>query len=290
MPPRNRRPWPSRAPAQARPPALPPRARPAGALRLRAPRAAALPFAVLPLVALPLASGCQGTPSTAAAATVFPHDAPTLLAAGAGHLEGTSSFRLALRVDMPADGGRAAHRMAMSGVWDARRPAGRMDGTLKGAPATVLVIGDTEYVSLPATVRKSTGRSWLRAAPGTRTFAGFSDARLLAMVLRAGQGPQVSRGPGATWHVRGAIDRAAVTRANPGPALRAFAGLLPSKTRFDLFTDDRGRPVRIRLTPSGDAKKAQGTVELSDFGVRPDVREPLAGQILTSPPGKAPKR
>ncbi|GAA3946498.1 hypothetical protein GCM10023085_30850 [Actinomadura viridis] len=268
MPRRNRRPRPSRAPVQPRPAALP---------------RAALLAAALPLAVLPLASGCQGTPSPAAAATGFPHDAPTLLAAGAGHLEGTSSFRLALRVAMPADGGRAAHRMAMSGVWDARRPAGRMDGTLKGAPATVLVIGDSEYVSLPAPVRKSTGRSWMRAAPGTRTFAGFSDVRLVAMALRTGQGLRVSGAPGATWHVQGAVDRAAVTRANPDPALRAFAGLLPPKTRFDLVTDDRGRPVRIRLAPSGDAKKVQGTVELSDVGVRPDVREPLAGQILTSP-------
>ncbi|GAA2411431.1 hypothetical protein GCM10010191_20740 [Actinomadura vinacea] len=242
-------------------------------------------LALAVLAALPLAGGCGGSSSSRApAATAFPHDAATLLAAGTGNLEGTPSFRLTMRVAMPKDGGRPAHRLDMSGGWDARRPAGRMDGVLKGTRATVLSIGDSEYVSLPAPVRKSTGKSWLKAAAGTRTFAGFADVHRVAMILRTAERPRVSAEAGARWHVQGVVDRAAALRGIPDPALRAFVNLLPAKTRFDLWTDDAGRPDRIRLALSGGAGKIQGTVELSGFGIRPDVREPIAGQILTSAP------
>jgi hypothetical protein len=237
-----------------------------------------------------LTGGCaghegHGTASRARAAN-FPHDAATLLAAGTGNLEGSASFRLTMRVLMPKQDGRPAYRMDMGGVWDARRGAGRMDGLLRDAHATVLSIGDTEYVSVPPATRRLTGRTWLRAARGTRTFAGFADVHRIAMLLRtAGRSAlSATAEAGATWHVRGTIDRAAALRAIPDPAVRAFADLLPATTRFDLWTDDAGRPNRVALTPSGDAKKVGGTVELSGFGSRPTVQEPTANQILTSLP------
>ncbi|WP_169803882.1 LolA-like protein, partial [Actinomadura rubrobrunea] len=253
-----------------------------------------------------------------AAAARFPHDADTLLAAGAGNLESSASFRLTMRVAMPGVGGRAAHRMDMTGVWDARRPAGRMDGVLENARATVLSIEGTEYVSLPASLRRRTGRAWLRAARGTRTFAVFPDVHRVATILRTARRATASGAPGGAWHVRGEIDRAAALAAIPDPALKEFVRLLPSRTGLDLWTDDAGRPARIRLTmpaerrpgtgsvtpsegaapkgesgveaerraddESSEAATIEGTVELSAFGARPRVAEPTADQILTSPP------
>ncbi|KAB2349533.1 LolA-like protein [Actinomadura rudentiformis] len=250
------------------------------------PRSAVPTVVVVVAAASLLASGCGGSadPQQRAATTRFPHDAPTLLAAGTGNLEGSASFRLTTRIAMPAEKGRAAYRLDMSGVWDARQQAGRMDGVLKGARATVLSIGGTEYVSVPPNIRKRTGRTWLRAARGTRTFADFPDVHRLAMVLRTAERPSVTAEAGATWHVRGTIARTVALRKIPDPAVRAFASALPATTGFDLWTDDAGRPNRIRLTPAGDAKKITGTVELSDFGARPNVQEPTGAQILDSLP------
>ncbi|GLZ13358.1 hypothetical protein Acsp04_35930 [Actinomadura sp. NBRC 104425] len=261
-------------------------------------------------VALAVAAACTGGDGHrhhgrhGGSAARFPHDAATLLAAGAGNLEGSASFRLTMRVAMPGGDGRTAPRMDMTGVWDARRPAGRMDGVLRDARVTVLSIGGTEYVSLPPELRRRTGRSWLRAARGTRTFAGFSDVHRVAMVLRAAARPAASGTPGGIWHVRGEIDRDAALKASPEPAWQEFVRLLPSRTGFDLWTDDAGRPGRVRLTLPADgqagagsagtsgkkasrAEKAEtvhGTVELSAFGARPQVTEPTAAEILTSLP------
>lgn len=248
------------------------------------PWSATAPVALAALVALASTSGCAGSSGSPSGAPVtrFPHDAATLLAAGTGNLEGTASFRLTVRIGMPAQDGRGAYRMDMGGLWDARRPAGRMDGVLKGAKATVLSIGDTEYVSLPPATRARTGRTWLRAARGTSTFAWFGDVHAVAMVLRTAERPSAAPEAGATWHVSGTVDRKTALGKIPEPALRALAERLPETTRFDLWTDDAGRPNRVRLSPSGEAKKIAGTVELADFGARPTVQEPTANQVLTS--------
>ncbi|MFG2002836.1 hypothetical protein ACGFNU_27110 [Spirillospora sp. NPDC048911] len=247
--------------------------------------------ALAAVVAVPLlVSGCGGAddPQRRAATTSFPHDAPTLLAAGTGNLEGAASFRLTMRIAVPAEKGRPAYKLDMAGVWDARSQAGRMDGVLKDAHATVLSISGTEYVSVPPKVRRRTGRTWLRATRGTRTFTEFPDVHRVAMLLRTAERPSVTAEAGATWHVRGTVDRAAALREIPDPALRAFVRTFPATTGFDLWTDDAGRPNRVRLTPAGDAKKITGTVELSDFGARPHVQEPAAAQILGSLPATDP--
>ncbi|MFD0903914.1 hypothetical protein [Actinomadura sediminis] len=272
-------------------------------------RSAPMAGALVLLAALPLASGCGGGAAKDRAAR-FPHDASTLLAAGAGRLESAPSFRLTVRAAMPGHGGGAGHRVDMNGIWDARRPAGRMEGELKGARTTVLAIGDgaraVSYVTLPTSVRERTGRTWLRADRDTGLFAAFPDVHRVAMVLRAAGRLRVTGEAGATWHVRGVVERGAALRASPDPRQRAFAGLLPAATAVDLWTDDAGRPTRIRFTlpapgaspapTSENRKKAsekeeksertiRGTVELSNFGARPDVREPPAAQVLAALPG-----
>ncbi|MCW2917222.1 MAG: hypothetical protein JWN52_5290 [Actinomycetia bacterium] len=233
-------------------------------------------------------AGCGGGSGPASAPT-FPHDGPTLLAAAAGNLEGMSSFRLKMNVNSPKEGSRGSYRLAMNGVWDARQLAGRMDGTLKGTSTTIVSTGGTEYVSLPAAVKQKTGRAWL-GSRGTRTFAEFPDVHRVAAILRGADQSEPVTAQGGLWKVHVVVDRERAKQRTPDPTLRAVLDRLPAKTTAELSVDNAGRPVRVVLVLAGDVRKLNGVVELTDFGVRPDVQTPTADQVLYTLPKNGAKK
>jgi hypothetical protein len=243
---------------------------------------------VLALGAAVAVSGCSGSGSQTAPPAKFPHDAPTLLAAGTGNLEGSPSMRLTMKVSVPEGGGRPSHGVDMTGIWDLRQRSGRMEGRLRDARTTVLSVSGTEYVSLPAALRKQTGKEWLRATPGNETFAKFPDPHRIAMILRTAQAPKLAAqgdANGRPWHVQGEVDRDAALKKIPDPTLKDFVVQWPAKSKFDLFTDDAGKPVKIVLKLPKEKKKYAGTVTLSDFGAMTTVQAPNAETVLTRLPG-----
>ncbi|SEG95000.1 hypothetical protein SAMN04489712_1582 [Thermomonospora echinospora] len=195
-----------------------------------------MPFAPVVAVAL-LAAGCAGPASRVAPPPSFEHDAPTLLAAGTGNLEGSTSLRLTLRLKDPGGDGRKAHRLDMSGVWDVRQGSGRMDGTLRGGRATVLSVGGVEYVSLPADLRRKTGRQWLRGAVGTRTFGDFPDVHRVAMILRTSQRPALAAPAGGHGGPRPRPIRTCRT-AGRGSGIAAETAA-PTLSGLDVLPDSR---------------------------------------------------
>ena len=239
------------------------------------------------LACVALVSACGG--GTGAAPTPsFTHDGPTLLAAAAGNLEGSPSFRLKMSVVTPAVDGRAASKISMNGVWDAQQRSGRMDGTLKGTPATVVTVGDTEFVSLTPALRKQTGKNWL-GSRGTQTFDSFPDVHRVAAILRSASKPTVSgpasgAGKDAVWKVSAIVDRASAEKTTPDPTFKQILERLPERIVVNAWVANDGKPTRIQLVLAGQSSKIAGLVELTDFGARPNVQQPTANQVTYTLP------
>jgi hypothetical protein len=242
--------------------------------------------------ALGFVSGCGGGSKGVAPVPHFTHDGPTLMAAAAGNLEGSSSFRLKMSVVTPAQKDQPSYRLAMSGVWDVPQKSGRMTGTLKGTPATIVSVGETEFVSLTPALKKQTGRSWL-GSRGTQTFDAFPDVHRVAAIMRSATNPTVAGQQNGVWQVKAVVDRATAEKRTPDPTFRTVLDRLPAKTVVNVWVANDGRPQRIQLALAGDKAKLAGIVELADFGARPDVQQPTTDQVtFTLPPSakKAPKK
>lgn len=239
--------------------------------------------------ALGVVSGCGGGGTGAAPIPHFTHDGPTLMAAAAGNMEGSASFRLKMNVVTPAAKDQPSYKIAMSGIWDVQQNSGRMTGTLKGTPATVISVGETEFVSLTPALKKQTGRSWL-GSRNTQTFDSFSDIHRVAAIMRAAADPTVASRQNGLWQVKAVVDRAAAEKATPDPTFRTVLDRLPAKTVVNVWVTDAGRPQRIQLALAGDPAKLAGIVELTDFGARPDVRQPTADQVTFTLPPAAKKK
>ncbi len=228
-------------------------------------------------------SACGGGGTGAAPVPSFTHDGPTLLAAAAGNLEGSSSFRLKMSVVTPAADGKAAYKIAMNGIWDVAQHSGRMDGTLKGTPATVVTVGNTEFVSLTPALRKQTGKAWL-GSRGTQTFDAFPDVHRVAAILRSATKPVASGPVNDVWEVKAIVDRAAAEKTTPDPTFKQVLDRLPERTVVNVWVAKDGKPTRIQLVLAGDPGKLAGLVELTDFGARPNVQQPTSDQVTYTLP------
>jgi hypothetical protein len=188
-----------------------------------------------------------------------------------------------MSVVTPAAPHESANKISMNGVWDAQQHNGRMDGTLKGTPATVVTVGDTEFVSLTPALRKQTGKAWL-GSRGTQTFDAFPDVHRVAAILRSATKPVATAPVNGVWQIKAVVDRAAAEKTSPDPTFKQVLDRLPERTVVNVWVAEDGKPTRIQLVLAGESSKLAGLVELTDFGTRPNVQQPTSDQVTFTLP------